>query len=132
MVKVAVASDDGEKLKKDHFGEAKYFFIYEISEKEIKFLERRENTSKEERFHGDPEKAKSIGEILRDVDILLGFQMGPNVQRMKERFLTVISRYEDIKENLEIIKENIERFEDLVKEKGKIVIINKGPKIVVV
>ena len=129
-MKIAFATNDGIELVKDHFGEAEFFYVYDVSKSGWRLLKKIENKSKEERFHGDPEKAKSIASLLVGTDVLVGFQMGPNIQRMKNKFLTVISRYEKIEENLEIIKQNFEEFDRLCKEKGKIVIINPGPKIV--
>ena len=131
-MKVVFSTNDGKLIINDHFGEGKFFDVYEINEESEKFLERRNNTSKEERFHGDPLKAAGIGKILSDADILVGFQMGPNIQRMKSKFLTVISRYREIKKVIEIIKKNFEKFQDLLKEKNKIVIINENEKIIVV
>ncbi len=131
MMRIAFSTDDGKNLIKDHFGEGKKFLVFEVSEYGVKFLEERANLSEEEKFHGDPSKAKKISEILKDVDVLVGFAMGPNIKRMRQKFLPVISRYESIEENLQIIKERIDEFEKFLVESPKpIVIINKGPKLV--
>jgi len=56
----AIGTDDGEIIKQnDHVGESKYFLIWDYSDGEIVFKEKRENSKYEEDkklLHGDPKK----------------------------------------------------------------------------
>ncbi len=118
---IAIGTDNKKIIKPDeHFGMSKYFQIWTYSNGEIFLKETRENAKYEEDetiTHGDPAKAKATSSVLKDVDILVGKIMGPNIERLKKRFVPVIIREPDIKKSLEIIKENInEIFEE--KEKS--------------
>ena len=68
-VVIAIGTDDNTTLKSDeHVGMSRYFHIFEYSEEEIVFKEKRENPKFQEdetRIHGDPEKAKA--KALRDL-----------------------------------------------------------------
>ena len=105
-IKLACATDDKQNFTKNHFGDAELYLIYEmdLENNELKFLEERKNTSSEEEIHGDPKKAGEISELLNDVQVLVAFAMGPNVVRMRKRFVLVISRILNIKDALELLK----------------------------
>ncbi len=75
-MRVAFASNDGILLADSHFGDAKYFYIYEIDKEGYKFIEKRENTTGEELEHGDEMKARSITSILRNAHVQVGYRMG--------------------------------------------------------
>jgi len=83
-VKVAIGIDRSGLLCKDHYGESDYYLIYEIllDDKKIKFLEKRENISKDfmEDIHGDPRKFISIINILNDINVFIGLRYGPNIK----------------------------------------------------
>jgi len=83
-IKVAIGIDSSGLLCTDHFGESAYYLIYEISldDRKIKFLEKRENVSKDfmENVHGDPKKFALIINILHDVDVFIGLRYGPNIK----------------------------------------------------
>ncbi|HDJ89904.1 MAG TPA: dinitrogenase iron-molybdenum cofactor biosynthesis protein [Thermoprotei archaeon] len=130
-MRIAFGTDDGENLAKKHFGESRYFKIYELIDSEkIVFLETRENISGKEKGHGDPEKAKKISNILKDIDILVGYTFGPNLKRIKKKFLPIVSRYERIDENIELIKQYLKTFIEELKRKDKrIFLINPGPEL---
>jgi len=107
--KIACGTNDEKEFTEEHFGDSKYFLIYEydFSNQKIIFLEKRNNNSEEEKIHGDPKKAKGISEILKDIPVLLAFAMGPNIVRMRKKFVPVISREKNIKKALEKFKEII-------------------------
>ncbi len=132
-LRIAFSTNDGELLVDDHFGEGRYFYIYEYVPGEgFKLVDKRINTSGEEEIHGDPIKAMKIAEILKDVDILVGYRMGPNVTRMKKRFLPIVSRTRSIRETLELLSRNIEMLGKLLERKNVIVIMEKDGSIRVV
>ena len=117
----AIGTDNEKTIKSDdHVGMSKDYLIYEYSKGELVFKEKRENKKYEEDerlIHGDPEKAKKVGEVLRGVDVIVGKIIGPNITRMKDKFVPVVIRELEIKKALEILKENIN---EIVEEKNKI------------
>ncbi|RLE73390.1 MAG: dinitrogenase iron-molybdenum cofactor biosynthesis protein [Thermoprotei archaeon] len=132
-MRIAFGTDDGKTLAKKHCGASRYFKIYEILEKKAVFIETRENTSGSEKIHGDPNKAKKISEILKDVDVLIGYTFGPNLRRIKKKFLPIVSRYREIDENIEIIKRNLNLIrEELRREEKRVIMIEIGPKFKII
>ena len=82
----------------------------EIFRREFCFFRKRENVEyreDESRIHGDPEKARAVSSVLKGVDAVVGKMIGPNITRMKIKFVPIIIREPLIKKALEIIKENI-------------------------
>ena len=63
--KIAFATDNGETFVSRHFGDAKFYDIYEMVEGSIEFVKRISNTvDEEEEVHADPKKAKGISGLL--------------------------------------------------------------------
>lgn len=110
-LKFAIGTDDEKTVKPDdHVGMSAFFHIFEYSDGEMIFKEKRENPkykSDETRIHGDPGKAKATASVLQDVDVLIGKMMGPNIVRLKKQFVCVIVREKEISHVIDIIKENI-------------------------
>ncbi|HEY9061807.1 MAG TPA: NifB/NifX family molybdenum-iron cluster-binding protein [Pseudobacteroides sp.] len=76
MAKIAVSSTDGVLIN-EHFGKAKLFYIYEVTESdEVKFIELRENTPhcSGTYDHGQIEEAVKL---LSDVNVVLTAHIGP-------------------------------------------------------
>ena len=61
-LKFAFAVNKEKQFENKHFGDADYYYIYEISTSENKFIKIIKNTTEEndENIHADPKKAKSI------------------------------------------------------------------------
>lgn len=81
MAKIAVSSTDGVLIN-EHFGRAKQFYIYEITEnEEVKFIELRENapTCTGDYNHGQIEEA---AKLLSDVNVVLTFHIGPTATKI--------------------------------------------------
>ena len=116
----AIGTDDGKTIKfDDHVGMAGYYFIYEYSDGKIVFKEKRENKKykEDERLiHGDPEKAKKVGAVLKGIDVIVGKIIGPNITKMKNKHVPIVIREPEIEKALKIIKENIN---EIIEEKGK-------------
>jgi predicted Fe-Mo cluster-binding NifX family protein len=108
-IKIACATDDEIGLSKDHFGSARVYLIYELNCEtgEMTFLEKINNTTEEERGHGDPVKAKGVSGLMKGIDVLVGLAMGTNIARIRKNFVPVISRKKDIVETLEKLKEKV-------------------------
>ncbi len=126
---LACATDDGVNYSKEHFGSAKKYLLFKLNlkTKEIKSFGDIENSSVEEKMHGDPEKAKSLSSLLNGVSLLIGFRMGPNIVRMRKKFIPVISREENIKLSLNLLLAFIDKIKvNLNKDGNKdIIYLNK-------
>ena len=108
---VAFGTDDGENLNDNHFGSAKFYHIYQISNKKSKFVEEIENLKIEEdetTRGGDPGKAKATASILKGIDVLVGRRFGPNITRMLKRFACVVVRTDSIENAVSIVQDNID------------------------
>lgn len=116
----AVGTDDDKLIKQDdHVGMSKYFQVWKYLNGNLDFQEKRENVKykeNEERIHGDPGKAKATSSVLEDIDVLVGKMFGPNIIRLKNKFVCAVIREPGIKKAIEIIKENIS---EIVEEYGK-------------
>ena len=125
-MKVAISTKDGKSITTDHFGEGNWFLIYEIENGKYELVERRRNTTPPEDEHGSKEKAMGISSVLKDVDILFGFQFGPNIMRIKDKFLPVVSREKSIEISLKLF---LRHYRDIEKElfspRGKVGILDK-------
>lgn len=125
VLRVAFGLNERGELTEEHFGDSDRFAIYEFSENgEVRFIEYRENKARviEEdhaEHHGDPRKFKAVISQLRDVDVLAGFIMGPNLLRIKRLSDKVpfLTRTRDLKEAIIRIKDNFEDLWDQVQEK---------------
>ena len=73
-------------LSKTHFGDSRYFEVYEVTREGWRLLEVRENraTGLEEAGHGDPRKFAAVVGQLGDVDVAVAWAMGPNYLRVRD------------------------------------------------
>jgi len=117
---IAIGTDDGEKVKSgDHVGMSVYFDVYEYFNGDLNFIERRKNAKYKEdesRVHGDPGKAKATSSVLGNVDVLVGKILGPNIVRLRDKFVCAVVRESLIEKAKEIIKQNIN---EIIEEKDK-------------
>ena len=109
---LAIGTDDGVSMKlDDHCGQSKYFYIYEIDREGHKLLEKRENVKyneDEDRKDGNPEKARAVSSVLKDVDVLACSIFGPNIKRMLKKYVCVVPKVKTIDDSLRLIKGNID------------------------
>jgi predicted Fe-Mo cluster-binding NifX family protein len=105
-IKLVCGSDNETEFCNEHFGSSKYFLIYEfdLETNDLRFLKRIENSTQEEEKHGDIKKAKSVSELLKNVSVLVAFRYGPNIIRIKKRFVPIISREKNIEKTLNQVK----------------------------
>ncbi len=132
-LRIAIGTDNGKVIKEDdHVGMSKYFQIWDYSEGKIEFAGTRENSKYVEeggRVHGDHKKAEATASVLAGVDVLVGKMMGPNVERLKRRFVLVIVREPKIDDALRIIERSInEIFEEKGKTERHAIILNGGKR----
>ena len=107
----AIGTDNEKTLKSDdHVGASKYYMLYKYSNGEFTFLEKRTNPKfieDETKIHGDPEKANKVKSVLNGVEVIVANIFGPNISRMRNNFVCVVSRKQNIGEALESAKQNI-------------------------
>lgn len=111
-LKVAFATDDGKTFMGRHFGDARFYDIYELDEDRASFIKRIENTvDEEEDVHADPKKAKGISTLLLDekVTVVVSKIFGPNIKRIKKKFVCIVVRDDEIDVGLKKICNNIEK-----------------------
>ncbi len=105
LMRLAVATDDGEHFMGRHFGDAEFFEIFEFSESGYEIVGRVNNDLDEEEGHADPRKAKGIAGILREqgVHVAAARVFGPNIKRIKKHFVCVLTGHEKICDCLELL-----------------------------
>jgi len=110
-INVAFATDNGKTFMGRHFGDAEYYDVYEISKTDSKFIKRIFNTTGEddESIHADPEKAKCVAGLFKNenVKVLVSKIFGPNIKRIKKKFVCVLMNDNSISESIKNIQQNI-------------------------
>jgi predicted Fe-Mo cluster-binding NifX family protein len=122
-ITAAFATDDGNRFMERHFGDARFFDIYEIDESGSNFLKRVENTTDKddgEDVHGDPVKAGGImGMLLKEkATVAVSKNFGPNIKRVLKKFVCVRFTCLDIQEGIEHIRKNMDAVREEL-EKGE-------------
>ena len=109
-IRIAVATDDGEKFVARHFGDAEYYDVYDLTPDGSEFVLRVANHTEEEDGHADPRKAKGIVGLLRKqgVQVALTRIFGPNIKRIKSKVVCVLTSLEEVAEGLELAQSNFE------------------------
>ena len=107
----AFATVDGKTFVNRHFGDAEQYLIYEITPMEAYQISIIKNTTEEEKTHADPNKAKSIGQLMkkRGVQVLVSKKFGANLNRMKKQYVCVLISNDYIEDSLKTIQQNFER-----------------------
>lgn len=109
---VAIATDNGENFIDRHFGDAKFYNIYEIDPSKSIFVKRIENSTEEEdeEVHADPKKAKGISNLLlsENVKIVVSKVFGPNIKRIKKKFVCILANDKTLEISLSKICESFE------------------------
>lgn len=117
---MAFGTDDGNTLKSDnHVGMSKYFRLYRFFDAQEDFIEQRSNLKYKEdetKTHGDPGKAKATASALGNVDILVGQMFGPNITRLRNKFVCAVVRKNTIYDAIQMVHKNID---EIIEEKNK-------------
>lgn len=109
-LKVAFATDDGKSFMGRHFGDSDYYYIYEIDNNSAEFIKKINNNTEEEEIHADPKKAKGITNLLSEenVNVVVSKVFGPNIKRIKKKFVCIIVKEEKVEKSIDNICNNIE------------------------
>ena len=112
MINVAFATDDGKIFMDRHFGDAEYYYVYEISETDSRFLKKIKNTTEEddESIHADPEKAKGIAGLFKNenIKVVVSKVFGANIKRIKKKFVCVLMNDNNITDSIKTIQQKFD------------------------
>lgn len=90
----AIASNDGINYTDTHFGDAKFYILFEISSDSGEFVKIISNTCEldNEDVHADPKKAGNVVNMLKkqNVQIVASGVFGPNIKRIKTKFVCLL------------------------------------------
>ncbi len=113
-LKVAFATDNGKTFMGRHFGDAEHYYIYEIDNENAKFIKIIDNTTEEEDMHADPKKAKGISNLLleEDVSVVVSKIFGPNIKRIKKKFVCIVVKDEELDVGISKVCESIGKIYD--------------------
>lgn len=108
-LRVAVATDDGVSLMDRHFGDAGFFEVFDVHPDGCEALCRVLNDTEEEDGHADPKKAGGIMAILgsHGVQVAVSRFFGPNIKRIRKRFVCVLTRHRDVTGCLDQIRAHL-------------------------
>ena len=111
-MRVAFATDEGKIFMNRHFGDAKYYDVYNIDENSSSFIKRITNTTEEddEEIHADPKKAKGVINLFKEdnIQVLVSKVFGPNIKRIKKKFVCILMNDSSISESIKKIQESIQ------------------------
>lgn len=100
-MKIAVGTDDKKTIRRGHFGDNRYYLIYEILNGEIYAEELKENPYAlgKQHEHG---QAKNIMDLLHDCQLFMGKSMDAKLlSKITEKNIdAIITMMDDIKETV--------------------------------
>jgi predicted Fe-Mo cluster-binding NifX family protein len=110
-IKIAFATDDGKRFNNRHFGDATYYDIYIISESKAEFVRRIINNTEDENddSHADLKKAHGIVHLLikENIKVVVSKVFGPNIKRIRKKFVCVLVNVGSISEGIQKIQQNL-------------------------
>ena len=113
MVRVAVPTSDGKRVHLGHFGDAKYYYFYELGPDGWRLVCKRENPYAGEHHHeghGEEGKRQKILELVKDADVLVAVAFGPGGKDYMEahgKTVIIVKPFTTIEEALERVKEAV-------------------------
>ena len=113
-MRVAFGMENENYLKDGHYGDSKFFLIYEIDDGKITLIERRENSAQvNSEKHGDVDKFRAVISQLQDVDAFAAYRMGPNFVRIRDNTdkKVFFTRARDLKTAINRVLEEIKASE---------------------
>jgi len=129
-MKIAIGSDDKKTVRKGHFGESRYYIVFEVLDGEIKNEELRENLrDSEQSHHGD---ASGIFKLLSDCRIFMGRSMGKKsmLKITGKNVDCIITRIVEIDQALaKLMEGEVEGYQIFDSESGKLRPVRQGGQI---
>ena len=109
---IIFATDNGKSFMDRHFGDAKYFDLYEINPDNSHFVKRIKNAiSNIEDKHADGQKAVGIAGLFKNdgVHVLASQKFGANINKMKSKFVCILMNERQISESVKTIQQEFDR-----------------------
>ncbi|MCD6117573.1 hypothetical protein J7K93_11195 [bacterium] len=96
-MKIVTGTDDKKIIRKKHFGESRFYIVFEIDNSKIVNREIRENITFEGNEHGHGQSGE-VMKLLSDCSIFIGRSMGKKSMQniSKKGIKCIISGIEDI------------------------------------
>ncbi len=108
----AIATDDEKNYTDSHFGDARYYRLYEFTSSSAEYLKIIANTTQqsEPENHADPGKASNVVELLNkeDVKVVVANIFGPNIKRIKSKFVCILMDNGSISKSIPHLLEQFE------------------------
>lgn len=132
-IRIALGSNDGEKISSGHMGEAKDFYIYDLFENgKVRFLEKQKNTSPQEAGkHGLKEKRIAVMKLLADTEVFVGNKMSPNFVKIacNTKCQPVVVKIDSIPDIMNALAKSFNKIFDLVEQRKQGNFSREIPKI---
>ncbi len=128
---VACATNDNINLIDDHFGDADYFDIYEVSKLKYILKESIVNSTTSNQ-HSDPKKAKQILELLHSngIHLLVNKAFGANITTVKKFLLPVVIRVNSIDQIMKLIQNSFDFISNtIINKKNCYLVINNNSEV---
>jgi predicted Fe-Mo cluster-binding NifX family protein len=130
----ACATDDKLNLISDHFGDAKYYNIYDVNENDYSLKETIVNKTTSD-LHSDPKKAKQILDLLhtKGVHLLINKAFGANIKVVNKFVLPVVIRVDLIEDVIKLVQNSFSIIENVLETKKDCYLIIKqdeGVKVI--
>jgi len=122
-IRAAIATEDGITCIERHFGDARYYYLYDIDEVAgfhcIAKIENTVDVEEKEDAHGDPRKASGIGSLLKQqqVNTAVSKVFGPNIKRLMKQYACILVWVDTIPAVLDILVQKQARVSEEL-EKG--------------
>ena len=111
---VAIASEDGERMPKGHFGEAPRFELYRMDADTATWLRSVDNPRAASQHdqqdhhhgHGENHHGGGIGRLLggEGAQVMVSRAFGANIKRMRQRFLPVVVHCERVTDAIALLQ----------------------------
>ena len=125
-IRVALGSNDGERIIPNHMGTARDFYIFDLfADGSSVLVEKRKNTSPEEdeskSKHGDVKKLEVAMWIFKDCDVVLGRRKSPNFVRMRDNseFQPVVTRVDSLSDSVLELARSFDEIHGLVERRKR-------------
>ena len=130
---LACATDDHINLIDDHFGDAKYYDVYRMTEENIMFVKSVPNNVVNH-IHPDPSKGKKILKLLMDegVKFLINKAFGVNIKIIKKQLIPVIARVKKISDAINHMQKNHQLVVNIYEKKNIYVVLKDDEEMKVV
>ncbi len=125
---IACATDDKLNFIDRHFGDAKFYCIFDVTTDSIRLLQTIENTTEEERQHADPQKAKSVMQLLKEEGTqgVINKAFGPNIKPIAKLLVPVITNETLIEDGVKQLQNLLSQIEENISQNRKIYVKISG------